>query len=65
MVTVVLMREKERITLKYEGSVQDLLPRVGYGVETAVVLRNGTPVEESEIVCGDDELRIIPVVSGG
>ena len=65
MVTVILMREKEQMTLDYCGTVQDLLPQVGYSIETAVVLKNGTPVEESELVGADDELKIIPVVSGG
>ncbi len=53
------------MTLDYRGTVQGLLPQVGYSIETAVVLKNGTPVEESELVGDDDELRIIPVVSGG
>ncbi len=65
MVTVILMREKEQVVLDYHGTVQDLLPQVGYSIETAVVLKNGTPVEESERVGDDDELKIIPVVSGG
>ena len=65
MVTVILMREKEQVVLNYHGTVQDLLPQVGYSIETAVVLKNGTPVEESELVGDDDELKIIPVVSGG
>ena len=65
MVTVILMREKEQVALDYHGTVQDLLPQVGYSIETAVVLKNGTPVEESELVGDDDELKIIPVVSGG
>jgi len=65
MVKVVLLREREELEVDYAGTVQGLLPHVGYSVETAVVLRNGTPIEESELVGEGDEITILPVVSGG
>ncbi|RZN46572.1 thiamine biosynthesis protein ThiS [archaeon] len=65
MVKVVLMREKQTLEVDYEGTIIDLLPLVGYSLETAVVLKNGSPVEEEETVGEADEVRVIPVVSGG
>lgn len=65
MVRVMLMREKQTLDVDYEGTIVDLLPRVGYSLETAVVLKNGSPVEEEEHVGPGDAVRIIPVVSGG
>ena len=65
MVRVVLLREEQILDLAYEGPAQGLLPLVGYGVETAVVLCNGVPIEEEDEVGEGDEVRILPVVSGG
>ena len=65
MVKVVLLRERRILEVSYIGPIKDLLPLVGYSVETAVVLRNGEPVEEEEEVGDRDEIKIIPVVSGG
>jgi len=65
MVKVVLLRERESLTIDFEGKIRDILPKVGYSIETAVVLKNGSPVEEDELIGKDDELRVFPVVSGG
>ncbi|HPR41682.1 MAG TPA: MoaD/ThiS family protein [Candidatus Methanofastidiosa archaeon] len=59
------MRERRILDISYTGPIRDLLPLVDYGVETAVVLKNGSPVEEEEEVTEGDEIKIVPVVSGG
>ncbi|MHC1605342.1 MAG: MoaD/ThiS family protein [Candidatus Methanofastidiosia archaeon] len=65
MVKVVLLREKKEVEIDFEGKIRDLLPHFSYGIETAVVIKNGKPVEEEEVVGSSDEIKIIPVVSGG
>jgi len=65
MVKVILLRERKIMEISYNGPIKDLLPHVDYSVETAVVLKNGSPVEEEEEVGDGDELKIVPVVSGG
>lgn len=65
MVKVILLRERKILEVSYTGPIKGLLPMVDYSVETAVVLRNGEPVEEEEEVGDGDEIKIVPVVSGG
>lgn len=65
MVKVILLRERKIVDISFNGPIRDLLPLVDYSLETAVVLKNGKPVEEEESVGDSDEVKIVPVVSGG
>jgi len=65
MVKVILLRERRILNVAYTGPIKGLLPIVDYSIETAVVLKNGSPVEEEEEVDEGDEIKIVPVVSGG
>jgi sulfur carrier protein ThiS len=65
MVKVILLRERRIVDVSYTGPIIGLLPLLDYSIETAVVLKNGFPVEEEEEVSDGDEIKIVPVVSGG
>jgi len=65
MVKVILLRERKIVDISFNGPIRELLPLVEYSLETAVVLKNGEPVEEEESVGDGDEVKIVPVVSGG
>ncbi|MHC1598645.1 MAG: MoaD/ThiS family protein [Candidatus Methanofastidiosia archaeon] len=65
MVKVKLLREKKEMDIQFTGKIKDLLPQLSYSIETAVVIKNDVPVEEDEEVGDEDELKILPVVSGG
>lgn len=65
MVKVKLLREKKEMDIQFIGKIKDLLPQLSYSIETAVVIKNDVPVEEDEEVGDEDELKILPVVSGG
>ncbi len=65
MVKVKLLREKKEMDIQFIGKIKDLLPQLSYSIETAVVIKNDVPVEEDEEVGDGDELKILPVVSGG
>lgn len=56
---------EETYSLKKGSRIIDLLNDLGLNVETVVVERNGKIVPEEEKLSDDDELVIIPVVSGG
>ncbi|MCK4310044.1 MAG: MoaD/ThiS family protein [Methanomicrobia archaeon] len=67
MITVKFLREDKEESMKYKENlkVEDVLKMFGYSSETAVVQRNGKINTEEETVKDNDEILIIPVVSGG
>ena len=67
MIKVKLLRENKEEVIGYEEdlTIEDVLRKFGYNSETAVVERNGKINTEEEIVKDNDEVFIIPVISGG
>ncbi len=67
MIKVKFLREDKEESIKYKENlrVDDILKIFGYSSETAVVQRKGKINTEEEIIKDNDEILIIPVVSGG
>ena len=65
MVKVYLEREKETIEKEFSGKIKELLSELNINKETIVVVKNGEVVSEDERCEGDDELKLLSVVSGG
>ena len=66
-VRVKLVREEKDVELEFEGKarVKDLIHRLGYTVEDVVVLKNGEPLVEDEVLEENSEYVVMPVASGG
>ena len=66
-VRVKLVREEKDVELAFEGKarVKDLIHRLGYTVEDVVVLKNGEPLVEDEVLEENSEYVVMPVASGG
>ncbi|HDM22426.1 MAG: MoaD/ThiS family protein [Methanomicrobia archaeon] len=67
MIKVRLLRENKEKFIEYSRGlkIEDILESLGYSSETAVVKRNGKISIEDEYIEDNDELLIIPVISGG
>ena len=66
-VRVKLVREGKDVKLEFKGKarVKDLIRRLGYTVEDVVVLKNGEPLVEDEVLEENSEYVVMPVASGG
>ncbi len=66
-VRVKLIREGKDVELELKGKarVKDLIHKLGYTVEDVVVLRNGEPLVEDEVLEENAEYVVMPVASGG
>jgi len=62
---VYLRQKKSTIDVEGDCSVLELLRRLGYSQETVLVLRNGGLVTPDIRLSEEDEVEIIPVISGG
>lgn len=65
MVKVFIEREKRSLEEEFSGRISALLEKVGVNAETVVVVKNGEVVSEDERCAGDDEIRLLSVISGG
>lgn len=63
MVCVIL--DKDERTVVHDGSIKDLIIAFGINPETVIVVKNGEVVTDAESCSGDDEVRLLSVVSGG
>jgi len=66
-VRVKLIRERKDVELEFKGKakVKDLIHKLGYTVEDVVVLKNGEPLVEDEVLEENAEYVVMPVASGG
>ncbi len=66
-VRVKLIREGKTVELEFKGKVRvkDLVHRLGYTVEDVIVLKNGEPLVEDELLEENSEYVVMPVASGG
>ena len=65
MVKVFIEREKRDVEEKFSGRISELLAKLHVNAETVVVVKNGEVVSEEERCGGDDELKLLSVISGG
>ncbi len=65
MVSVMIERTGERLEREHDGPIGDLLAALDVNPETIVVVKNGEVVSEAERCRGEDELRLLSVISGG
>ncbi len=52
-------------TLKFEGTVADLLTTLKIRAETVIVVRNGEVLTEDEALANSESIRLLSVISGG
>ncbi len=65
MVRIFLERERRNVEREFDGRISDLLAELNINKETVVVVKNGEVVSEEERCSGDDELKVLSVISGG
>ncbi len=65
MVKVFIERERRRVEQAHDGTIMELLALLGINAETVVVVKNGAIVAEDERCAGDDEVKLLSVISGG
>ena len=64
MVNVFMQREKKRIEID-ACSVRELLNKLKLNPGTVIIAKNNEVVIEDELLNSDDDIRIVPVISGG
>ena len=65
-VVAVVLPENRRVQLELEtGRVRELLHKLGMSIEDAVVLRDGRPMLDDEVLGEGDEVRVLRAASGG
>ncbi len=59
--------EKENVEkeMKFNGKVADLLVKLNINPEAVLVVRDGELLRVSDSIINSDEIRILPVISGG
>lgn len=66
-VTVQLIREGKEVVVELpdKATVKDLLRKIGYRVQGSVVVKDGLPVVEDEIIKDGEKLQVFLAASGG
>lgn len=66
-VTVQLIREGKEVVVELpdKATVKDLLRKIGYRVQGSVVVKDGLPVVEDEILKDGEKLQVFLAASGG
>jgi len=62
---VFLEREEKNITITFEGTVESLLAKLNINAETVLVVRDDKLLTSDRKVGGNDEVKILSVISGG
>lgn len=57
--------EEKSLDVRQGSKVEDVFERIDVNPETVIVEMNGEVVSLEEELCGDEDLRLINVVSGG
>ncbi len=65
MVTLFIEREKRAEKLAYDGSISGLLNKFKINPSTVIVVKNNAVVTEDANVKGDDDVKVLSVISGG
>ena len=66
MVITFIMRKRE-IPLEVENTVmvKEALHKLGYSIETHLVIKDGQLLNENEPLRDGDRVKLVPVISGG
>jgi sulfur carrier protein ThiS len=62
---VFIEKEKKEKHLVFSGKVSGMLKKLNIDASEALVVREGEVLLDSDEVSGDDEIRVLSVVSGG
>ncbi len=64
---IIFILRKQEIPLEIEKTlmVKDALARLGYSIETHLVVREGELLNENEALRDGDRVKLVPVISGG
>ncbi|MCC7574040.1 MoaD/ThiS family protein [Candidatus Woesearchaeota archaeon] len=62
---VFVERDKSWKELEFSGTYESLLELLGVNSEEVLVIKNNELVSLDEVCEGDDELKLLSVVSGG
>lgn len=58
-------KSQESKDLDFEGTLKELLALEGVNPTTVVLVKNGEVVLDDERVGGDDDVKLLSVISGG
>ncbi len=61
----ILAPEKKEIEISEIKNVEEILNKLGLKINAHIVLKNGKPVPEDDVVEEEDNIEIIQVFSGG
>jgi len=62
---VFIEKENKKENIEFEGDVKELLEKLDINTETVIIISNDQVVTENEKLKGDEEIKILSVVSGG
>ncbi len=62
---VFIEKENKTLNLNFKGTVKQLLEELNINLETVVVLKNDEIITEEEFLEGDENIKILSVISGG
>lgn len=65
--TITFILRKREIPLEIEKTlmVKEALMRLGFSIDTHLVVRDGEMLNENEALRDGDRVKLIPVISGG
>lgn len=64
---ITFVMRKQELVLEIENTlmVKDALKRLGFSIETHLVVKEGELLNENEPLRDGDRLKLVPVISGG
>lgn len=62
---IYIEKKNKTISMKFKGSVKELLQKLKINPETVLVARNNELVTEDTILNNSDNIKILSVISGG
>ncbi|MEM0134298.1 MAG: MoaD/ThiS family protein [Thermoplasmatales archaeon] len=65
MTRIKIFGEAKEIQIEGGKSGEDLLKELGLSSSSTIILRNGKPIPEDDIIAGEDDVTIIKSFSGG
>ncbi len=64
-VIVIVKNERTKLALEPGSTARDAITAAPLHPSGTLVIRNGTPIPEDSLLQNGDELKLIPVASGG
>jgi sulfur carrier protein ThiS len=63
--TATMIFRKQVFEIKHGMTVRKALQKLGFEPDSVLVTRDGQLITDEEIVLENDELKLVPVISGG